>query len=67
MAAALGLLFPVAGLAVAGLNVWATVRGPRDGQSYLWLAWALLLVAYLIGKRVRPGGRHAAPSDPFTF
>jgi hypothetical protein len=58
--AALDRLFPVAGLVVAALEIWAIVQAPGDGLNYLWLAWSLFFVAYLIRKRVHPAGRVTA-------
>jgi len=60
MFAALDRLFPVAGLVVAALEVWAIVQAPGDGLNYLRLAWSLLFVAYLIRKRVHSAGRVTA-------
>jgi hypothetical protein len=54
--AALDRLFPVAGLVVVALEVWAIVRAPEDGLNYLWLAWTLLFWAYLLRKRVHSAG-----------
>jgi hypothetical protein len=60
MFAALDRLFPVAGLVVVALEIWAIVQAPDDGLNYLWLAWTLLFVAYLIRKRVHSAGRVTA-------
>ena len=60
MFAALDQLFPVAGLVVAALEIWAIVQAPGDGLNYLWLAWTLLFVAYFIRKRVHSAGRVTA-------
>ena len=54
------VLIPVAGLAVVALEIWAIVQAPDDGLNYLWLAWTLLFVAYLIRKRVHSAGRVTA-------
>ena len=58
--AAVNRRFPVIGLVVVALNVWGVVHAPGNGLNYLQLAWALLFVAYLIRKRVRPAGRMTA-------
>ena len=55
--AALDRLLPVAGVVVVALQIWAIVQAPGDGLNYLWLAWSLLFVAYLVRKRVHPAGR----------
>ena len=60
MFAALDRLFPVAGLVVVALEIWAIVQAPGDGLNYLRLAWSLLFLAYLIRKRVHSGGRVTA-------
>jgi hypothetical protein len=60
MFAALDRLFPVAGLVVVAVEIGAIVQAPGDGLNYLWLAWTLLFVAYLIRKRVHPAGRVTA-------
>lgn len=60
LSAALDLLFPVAALAVVALNVWSIAQGPGHVQNYLYVAWGLLLVAYLMRKQVRPAGRVTA-------
>ena len=60
MFAALDRLFPVAGLVVVALEIWAIVQAPGDALNYLWLAWTLLFVAYLIRKRVHSAGRVTA-------
>lgn len=57
MFAAVNRRFPVIGLVVLALNAWGVVLAPGNGLNYLQLAWALLFVAYLIRKRVRPAGR----------
>jgi len=36
------------------------VQAPEDGLNYLWLAWSLLFVAYLIRKHVHSAGRVTA-------
>lgn len=61
--AAAELLLLVAGLAVVALSAWSIGQAPGDGGNYLRLAWGLLFVAYLIRKRVRPGGRMTALLD----
>ena len=58
--AALDRLFPVAGLVVVALEILAIVQAPEDGLNYLWLAWSLLFVAYLIRKYVHSAGRVTA-------
>ena len=58
--AALDRLLPVAGVVVVALEIWAIVQAPGDGLNYLWLAWSLLFVAYLVRKRVHPAGRVTA-------
>ena len=60
MFAALDQLFPVAGLVVVALEIWAIVQAPGEGLNYLWLAWTLLFVACLIRKRVHSAGRVTA-------
>ena len=58
--AALDRLLPVAGVVVVALQIWAIVQAPEDGLNYLWLAWSLLFVAYLIRKQVHSAGRVTA-------
>ena len=60
MFAALDRLFPVAGLVVVALEIWAIVQAPGDGLNYLWLAWTLLFGAYLMRRRVHSAGRVTA-------
>jgi hypothetical protein len=60
VSAALDLLFPAAALAVVAWNVWNIVRGPREVQNYLYVAWGLLIVASAVRKRIRRAGRMTA-------
>ena len=46
----------VAGLGAVGLATWTIVQAPEEGPNYLRLAWGLLIMAYLLRRRVRPAG-----------
>jgi hypothetical protein len=59
--AAFELLFLVVFLVAVVFSSWSIAQAPGDGQSYLQLAWSLLLGAYFIGRRVRAPARITSP------
>ena len=53
-------VFIVAALAMVAGTIWVIVQAPGNGPAYMQLAWAVLILAYLLGERAHSARRTTA-------